>query len=148
MSPTLYQADLRITSHRRQNSPPSFGNFIFYSLQQFFDVYRMILHQKAFFFNTVCFFKTILRCDSDFRTVFTARYFWFKSKLKQKKCIFKQLIFSSLYLRNKIGRFYILGGNHHFFFIGAGPLRRLGRGFRCCSVCETMEDFKEGYLMV
>ena len=28
------------------------------------------------------------------------------------------------------------------------PLRRLERVFRCCSVCETMEDNKEGYLMV
>ena len=27
-------------------------------------------------------------------------------------------------------------------------LRRLKRAFRCCSVCETMEDYKEGYLMV
>ena len=27
-------------------------------------------------------------------------------------------------------------------------LRRLGRVFRCCSVCETMEDHKKGYLMV
>ena len=27
-------------------------------------------------------------------------------------------------------------------------LRRLERVFCCCSVCETMEDFKEGYLMV
>ena len=27
-------------------------------------------------------------------------------------------------------------------------LRRLERDFRCCSVCETMEDYKEGYLMV
>ena len=26
-------------------------------------------------------------------------------------------------------------------------LRRLERDFRCCSVCETMEDYKEGYLM-
>ena len=26
-------------------------------------------------------------------------------------------------------------------------LRRLERVFRCCSVCETMEDYKEGYLM-
>ena len=25
--------------------------------------------------------------------------------------------------------------------------RRLERVFRCCSVCETMEDYKEGYLM-
>ena len=28
------------------------------------------------------------------------------------------------------------------------PLRRLERVFLCCSVCETMEDYKEGYLMV
>ena len=28
------------------------------------------------------------------------------------------------------------------------PLRRLERVFRCCSACETMEDYKEGYLMV
>ena len=27
-------------------------------------------------------------------------------------------------------------------------LRRLERVFRCCSVCETMEDYKEGYLMM
>ena len=27
-------------------------------------------------------------------------------------------------------------------------LRRLERVFRCCSVCERMEDYKEGYLMV
>ena len=27
-------------------------------------------------------------------------------------------------------------------------IRRLERVFRCCSVCETMEDYKEGYLMV
>ena len=27
-------------------------------------------------------------------------------------------------------------------------LRRLERVFGCCSVCETMEDYKEGYLMV
>ena len=27
-------------------------------------------------------------------------------------------------------------------------LRRLERVFRCSSVCETMEDYKEGYLMV
>ena len=27
-------------------------------------------------------------------------------------------------------------------------LRRLERVFRCCSVCEMMEDYKEGYLMV
>ena len=27
-------------------------------------------------------------------------------------------------------------------------LRRLERVFRCCSVCETMEDYKEGYLTV
>ena len=27
-------------------------------------------------------------------------------------------------------------------------LRRLERVFLCCSVCETMEDYKEGYLMV
>ena len=27
-------------------------------------------------------------------------------------------------------------------------LRRLERAFRCCSVCETMKDYKEGYLMV
>ena len=27
-------------------------------------------------------------------------------------------------------------------------LRRLERVFHCCSVCETMEDYKEGYLMV
>ena len=27
-------------------------------------------------------------------------------------------------------------------------LRRLERVFRCCSVCETMEDYKEGYLIV
>ena len=27
-------------------------------------------------------------------------------------------------------------------------LERLERVFRCCSVCETMEDYKEGYLMV
>ena len=27
-------------------------------------------------------------------------------------------------------------------------LRRLKRVFRCCSVCETMEDYKEGYLIV
>ena len=26
--------------------------------------------------------------------------------------------------------------------------RRLERVFRCCSVCETMEGYKEGYLMV
>ena len=28
------------------------------------------------------------------------------------------------------------------------PLSRLERVFRCCSVCETMKDYKEGYLMV
>ena len=27
-------------------------------------------------------------------------------------------------------------------------LRRLERVFHCCSVCETMEDYKVGYLMV
>ena len=27
-------------------------------------------------------------------------------------------------------------------------LRRLERIFRCCSVCEMMVDYKEGYLMV
>ena len=27
-------------------------------------------------------------------------------------------------------------------------LRRLEKVFRCCSVCETMEDYKEGYLLV
>ena len=27
-------------------------------------------------------------------------------------------------------------------------LRRLERVFHCCSVCEAMEDYKEGYLMV
>ena len=27
-------------------------------------------------------------------------------------------------------------------------LRRLERVFRCCSVCETREDYKEGCLMV
>ena len=27
-------------------------------------------------------------------------------------------------------------------------LRRRERVFRCCCVCETMEDYKEGYLMV
>ena len=27
-------------------------------------------------------------------------------------------------------------------------LRRLDRVFRCCSVCEMMEDYKEGYLTV
>ena len=27
-------------------------------------------------------------------------------------------------------------------------LRRLERVFCCCSACETMEDYKEGYLMV
>ena len=26
-------------------------------------------------------------------------------------------------------------------------LRRLERVFRCCSVCETMEDYKEGHLI-
>ena len=26
-------------------------------------------------------------------------------------------------------------------------LRRLERVFSCCSVCETMEDYKEGYLL-
>ena len=29
-----------------------------------------------------------------------------------------------------------------------GLLRRLERDFRCCGVCETMEDYKEGYLIV
>ena len=29
-----------------------------------------------------------------------------------------------------------------------GQLRRLERVFCCCRVCETMEDHKEGYLMV
>ena len=29
----------------------------------------------------------------------------------------------------------------------ASILRRLERVFRCCSVCETMEDYNEGYLM-
>ena len=33
-------------------------------------------------------------------------------------------------------------------FALAISLRRLERVFRCCSVCETMEDDKEGYLMV
>ena len=28
------------------------------------------------------------------------------------------------------------------------PLSRLERVFRCCSVCETMKDYKEGYLIV
>ena len=27
-------------------------------------------------------------------------------------------------------------------------LRRLERVFHCCSVCETMDDYKKGYLMV
>ena len=27
-------------------------------------------------------------------------------------------------------------------------LRTLEGVFRCCSACETMEDYKEGYLMV
>jgi len=27
-------------------------------------------------------------------------------------------------------------------------IRRLERHFRCCSVCETMADYKKGYLMV
>ena len=27
-------------------------------------------------------------------------------------------------------------------------LRKLERVFRCCSVCETLEDYKEGYLIV
>ena len=31
---------------------------------------------------------------------------------------------------------------------GKEYLRRLERVFRCCSVCETMEDYKDGYLMV
>ena len=30
----------------------------------------------------------------------------------------------------------------------AAQLRRLERVFCCCSVCETMESYKEGYLMV
>ena len=40
------------------------------------------------------------------------------------------------------------------FVVGKGPcnqhvyLRRLERVFCCCSVCETMEDYKEGYLIV
>jgi len=28
------------------------------------------------------------------------------------------------------------------------PLRRIERVFCCCSACGTMEDYKEGYLMV
>ena len=28
------------------------------------------------------------------------------------------------------------------------PLKEAREGFRCCSVCETIEDYKEGYLMV
>ena len=37
---------------------------------------------------------------------------------------------------------------HHPKTILFSFLRRLERVFRCCSVCETMEDYKEGYLMV
>ena len=33
-------------------------------------------------------------------------------------------------------------------FMHVDILRRLERVSRCCSVCETMEDYKEGYLMV
>ena len=28
------------------------------------------------------------------------------------------------------------------------PLKEAREGFRCCSVCETIEDYKEGHLMV
>ena len=28
------------------------------------------------------------------------------------------------------------------------PLRKLERVFHCCSVCETMEHYKEGYLII
>ena len=60
------------------------------------------------FSSSLCSFLITLRCDSDFLTVFffagayfrpdlaairrekfTARYFWFKAKLKQKKFILK-----------------------------------------------------------
>ena len=34
------------------------------------------------------------------------------------------------------------------WFVVHNKLRRLERDFHCCSVCETMEDYKEGYLMV
>ena len=33
-------------------------------------------------------------------------------------------------------------------YVGTLSLRRLERVFRCCSVCGTMEDYKEEYLMV
>ena len=37
---------------------------------------------------------------------------------------------------------------HHKTKRHASILRRLERVFRCCSVCETKEDYKEGCLMV
>ena len=46
-------------------------------------------------------------------------------------------------------KFYYFFPNHWAWFgVSIESLRRLQRVFRCCSVCETMEDYKEGYLMV
>ena len=36
----------------------------------------------------------------------------------------------------------------HVLLYGNSTLRRLERVFRCYIVCETKEDYKEGYLMV
>ena len=42
----------------------------------------------------------------------------------------------------------LLIGAMLYIIVMITQLRRLERVFRCCSVCETLEDYKEGYLMV
>ena len=50
--------------------------------------------------------------------------------------------------KTTIASFANFGGIEKLFCAPEQSLRRLERIFRCYSVCETMEDYKEGYLMV
>ena len=107
----------KISSNAPSNLICHIWKFIFYSLRQFFDVYRMILHQKAFFFITVwpfslfCvatvisepfFARAYFRPDfaAIRRKKFAARYFWFK-KQKETKEIHFWIVFGNLYLGDK-----------------------------------------------
>ena len=99
---------LRNNYFKISSNPPSnlLHNVLnFYSLRQFF-MFSEWYCIKRLSSSTLCSFFIILRCNSDFWTVFrrglfspwfgclgrkkfAARYFWFKANLKQKKFIFK-----------------------------------------------------------
>ena len=112
----------KISSNAPSNLLCNVWNFIFYFSSAVFRCLSNDIALKGFLLQHCVVIFIILRCDTDFWTVFlrglirpdfaaigrekfAARYFWFKAKLKQKKFIFKWYSVISTWAI-KISRFY------------------------------------------